>query len=525
MTDALSYYDRPDVQALAKENKYLLHRKGDILFDKSVIQLKMGQIDAAAQSLMYNLERESASFYAKFINEEAVFEPVRKHPKVAPVLEQLLAETRVFNSDALKTPYQVNISEDEKAAGLSKLWSEAKYNLVYFNHVPDLDWDKLYLTYLPKIRATTSTAAYLRVLKSFCAQLHDGHTDVWASEQALADSVARRPPIRAVLVEDKVLVQEVLHDSLERTGIHPMLEIVSIDGMPARDYADRFVRPYVSGSSPQNIDVNTYVYDLLRGPKDRPVQLVFRDAAGASFTRLLPRVGYSKLKSSPTFQFRMLVGNVAYVQINEFETAKGIEGFKAKFDSIASTNALIIDIRQNGGGDSGNGWKILGHLTDKPMKTGSYSSRLYSPLRRARGEGVVFESVESDNSWPPNGKNLYTKPVVVLTSGRTFSAAEDFAVVFDAMKRGTIIGEPTGGSTGQPLSFALPGGVMARVCAKRDMYPDGTEWNGKGIQPTILVKPKAADLQVGRDTGLEAALAHLGVGSVGTVKENRKKGK
>lgn len=58
--------------------------------------------------------------------------------------------------------------------------------------------------------------------------------------------------------------------------------------------------------------------------------------------------------------------------------------------------------------------------------------------------------------------------MIVLTSARTYSAAEDFVVAFDAMKRGTIVGEPTGGSTGQPLLFVLPGGGTGRVCTKRD---------------------------------------------------------
>lgn len=61
---------------------------------------------------------------------------------------------------------------------------------------------------------------------------------------------------------------------------------------------------------------------------------------------------------------------------------------------------------------------------------------------------------------PPDGTKLYTKPVVLLTSAGTYSAAEDFAVAFDAAKRGTIIGETTGGSTGQPLMFKLPGGGL-----------------------------------------------------------------
>ena len=94
-----------------------------------------------------------------------------------------------------------------------------------------------------------------------------------------------------------------------------------------------------------------------------------------------------------------------------------------------------------------------------------------------------------------------------MTSPRTFSAAEDFCLAFDFLKRGTIIGEPTGGSTGQPLFFKLPGGGSARVCTKHDVYPDGKEFVGVGVQPNKLVVPTIADLRANRDTVLEAALA------------------
>ena len=94
----------------------------------------------------------------------------------------------------------------------------------------------------------------------------------------------------------------------------------------------------------------------------------------------------------------------------------------------------------------------------------------------------------------------------VLTSARTYSAAEDFAVAFDTMQRGRIVGEATGGSTGQPLIVALPGGAMARICTKRDTYSDGREFVGVGVQPEVVVHPTVADFRAGRDTVLEAAL-------------------
>jgi C-terminal processing protease CtpA/Prc len=97
----------------------------------------------------------------------------------------------------------------------------------------------------------------------------------------------------------------------------------------------------------------------------------------------------------------------------------------------------------------------------------------------------------------------------MLTSARTYSAGEDFAVVFDAMKRGRIIGEPTGGSTGQPLMISLPGGGSARICTKRDTYPDGREYVGVGVIPHVKVTPRLSDFRAGRDTVLDAAVRLL----------------
>jgi C-terminal processing protease CtpA/Prc len=68
---------------------------------------------------------------------------------------------------------------------------------------------------------------------------------------------------------------------------------------------------------------------------------------------------------------------------------------------------------------------------------------------------------------------------------------------------------PTGGSTGQPVSFNLPGGGEARVCGKHDSYPDGKEFVGIGINPDIIVQPTIKDLLNGVDAAKEKALQLL----------------
>ncbi len=71
------------------------------------------------------------------------------------------------------------------------------------------------------------------------------------------------------------------------------------------------------------------------------------------------------------------------------------------------------------------------------------------------------------------------------------------------------MGEPTAGSTGQPLNFRLPGGGFGRVCTWRGVYPNGKEFLGIGIQPGILVVPTLEDFRAGKDTVLDAASAEI----------------
>jgi C-terminal processing protease CtpA/Prc len=119
------------------------------------------------------------------------------------------------------------------------------------------------------------------------------------------------------------------------------------------------------------------------------------------------------------------------------------------------------------------------------------------------------DAVELEADWKPDLARQCAKPVRVLTSAATYSAAEDFAVAFDLMGGGAIVGETTGGSTGQPLQISLPGGGRARICTKADTYPDGRVWVGVGIEPGLKVSPTVAELRQGKDTVLEAALASL----------------
>lgn len=421
------------------------------------------------------------------------------------------AQTKLWDSPALKTPFKENLSDDEKVAGLSHFWSEVKYNFANFDLVDGLDWDSLYMAYLPKVRATKSTLEYYELLSRMCAQLKDGHTNVYVPEE-LQERVYARPLLRTRFVENRVIVSTVYDDELRRKGLEPGVEVTAIDGVPVREYAEREVRPYESASTPQDLDVRTYEYALLGGAVGAPVRLTLADAKGRTFTVVAVRPSFaeaqSKMPATAPMKFEMMPGNIAYVQLNTFGNDEAAKQFEAAFEKIAASDALILDVRNNGGGSSEVGYRILSLLTDKPSATSVWHTRDYRPSFRAWGRPEEVFSGDMGRI-EPDGKRHYAKPVVVLSGPRSFSAAEDFLVAFDVMDRGPIIGEPTGGSTGQPLFISLPGGGTGRICTKRDKYPDGREFIGVGVQPDILVRPTVADLRAGRDTVLEAALRTL----------------
>ena len=421
-------------------------------------------------------------------------------------------ENKFWETPAINTAYQANISENEKIAGLSKFWSEVKYNFINFPLVPDLDWDAAYVEYLPRVRQTTSTLDYYRVLQEMCAKLKDAHTNVYTPNE-LAPAVYAKPLINTQLIEDKVLITAVLNESLRQQGVAVGQEVVEVDGLPVKEYAAKFVAPFQSASTPQDLDTRLYNYSLLRGAAEKPIVVTLRSAKGKMLRQTLPRISPAarrelKLPEKPVFELAMLPNNIAYVTLNSFDSNEAADKFKAAFAKISAADALIIDVRNNDGGNSGVGYAVLGCLTDKPFKASKWYTRDYRPAYRAWGRPQETFGAEA-NDWQPNGEKRYPKPVVVLTSPRTFSAAEDFAVAFATMRRGQIIGEPTGGSTGQPLFLRLPGHGSARICTKHDSFADGQEFVGVGVRPDQLVHPTVRDFRAGRDTVLDAALATL----------------
>jgi C-terminal processing protease CtpA/Prc len=405
-------------------------------------------------------------------------------------------------------PHSPNLSEDAKVAGLSTVWAEARFNFAFFDRQPALDWNQLYLDYLPKVRATNSTGEYYRVLMRFAAELKDGHTNVYPPE-AIADAFYGAPGLRTRLVEDTVIVTAIDDPALLTQGWRIGDVLKKIGSEDVHSYAEREVAPYQSASTPQDLAVRTYSYALLKGQAGTDLTITVEDAQSHQSVRTLKRLPISertKFRHIEGATFVLRGDGIAVLTVNEFEDAKGTKLLLTNLPQVESAKGLIIDVRANGGGNTP--FDLLQILARGPIPGALQRTRSYRAVDRPWGILPGWSDLPTEQT-PADQVHHVDVPVAVLTSAMTFSAAEDFVAAFAAMHRGIIVGEKTGGSTGQPLFFHLPGGGTARVCTKNDRAGDGTVFEGIGLVPTVPVSPTVADVRSGADVVMDRAVAVL----------------
>lgn len=206
----------------------------------------------------------------------------------------------------------------------------------------------------------------------------------------------------------------------------------------------------------------------------------------------------------------MLDGNIGLLSIKSFLNDDfRREEFDKIYEQILKTNALIIDIRDNGGGNSDHADYIIRHFNDQPVRLGRWSSRMYIA---AHGSWDYPQEwfMESPNPMEPvKDKPIYKKPIALLINATTFSSAENFSVTYRGLNRGKIIGTPTGGSTGNPIFIDLGFGLGCSICTKNEWEVDGRNFIGIGIVPDIEVKENADIFLKNKDIVIEKALEIL----------------
>lgn len=172
-----------------------------------------------------------------------------------------------------------------------------------------------------------------------------------------------------------------------------------------------------------------------------------------------------------------LDGNIGYVKFNMFADPE-ICGPKATaaLGPLGDVDALIFDLTDNGGGDP----EMVAFVSSYLFAKRTHLSDIYGRKENKTTQYWTKPDVP--------GKKLTKQPVYVLTSRRTFSAAEEFAYNLKNLKRATIVGETTGGGAHPTMGVRLDEHFMIAVPFARSVNPiTKTNWEGTGVEPDVKV--------------------------------------
>ena len=195
-------------------------------------------------------------------------------------------------------------------------------------------------------------------------------------------------------------------------------------------------------------------------------------------------------------KYRVLDDNIGYIRYESFLQGIGEGNLDDCLTYLALCRGLIIDIRNNGGGDLTTAEKLAGRFVQE--KT------LVSYMQHKTGKGHNdFSSLEA-RYLEPSSNIRWHKPVCVLTNRSVFSAANDFAVMMHTLPNVKLVGDHTGGGSGMPMSSSLPNGWSVRysACPMYDAKKQQTEF---GIDPDIKAALTDEATAQGIDLIIEAA--------------------
>ncbi|MFP4344106.1 MAG: S41 family peptidase [Anaerolineales bacterium] len=226
--------------------------------------------------------------------------------------------------------------------------------------------------------------------------------------------------------------------------------------------------------------------DALRGEPGREVTLTLLRPPTLVFTTTVVREEVRR----PSIEWRMVTAEIGYLDLDIFthETANEMEEALVDLQD-KGLEALILDLRSNGGGVVAPVPRIAGHFL-------------------GAGETIYFETRESQEERVTTDEGevavAFEGPLVILVDGGTASAAEMVAASLAEHGRATLVGRHTYGKTSIQVLYPLQDGSVLHVTHAVWLTPQRNRLDGIGIEPDLVV-----EYQADRDADLQRALAYL----------------
>ena len=387
-------------------------------------------------------------------------------------------------------------ADEARVRVFDEVWEQVRARY-YDPGLRGVDWPALGESLRPLAARARDEAEFYAVLRRLLGSLRDPHTRVFPPGEGADWRVQRFVSVGVSVRElgGELVVTGVAPDSeAERAGVRAGDAVSSVDGEPAAAVVARRLseQPAADASAARLLAV-TRLFD---GPRDSAVTVTFRrDPEGRERVARLRRELFER---APELKVSRSDG-VAVARFNIFTETVAVEFVRALRDEAKGARALVIDLRDNGGGETESMTDIASTLLPSGTPLGRFTGRDGRAVIEPRTRGLLLAAADV--------LVRFRGPVVVLTGPRTASAAEVFAASLKEAGRARVVGEATCGCVlGIRRRHTLADGGVLDISEMDYRTAGGARLEGAGVRPEEELAPTRQDLRRGRDRALERAV-------------------
>lgn len=241
----------------------------------------------------------------------------------------------------------------------------------------------------------------------------------------------------------------------------------------------------------------------LSGPLESSRSWQWKDNYPRNFSEDIQRnyLGNDYSIASNGYYYKILPQNVGYLYIESFSNGISESRLDVILSRLQICNGLIIDVRENGGGDLTTAEQVAARFTNSRTITGYYR------YKTGKGHNDLSDYIERYID-AASTHLRWQKPTVVLANRGCYSATNQFVSDMKCFNNITVFGDRTGGGGGLPFSAELPNGWVIRFSAAPAYDVDEKEIE-TGVAPNIVVSQTDVDRARGKDTLIEAAIGWI----------------
>jgi carboxyl-terminal processing protease len=380
-----------------------------------------------------------------------------------------------------------------------EVWEQVRER--YFDpSLRGVDWQGARTDLRPLAGEAHDEAELYAILRRMLGRLRDPHTRVFAPGDGTDWRVQHYVSVGLSVRElgGAFVVADVERDSrAAREGVRAGDELLSVEGEPSAALFARRLADTASGDSrAARLQAVAHLFD---GPVGSTVALDFR-RAGESRVREAGLRRESRTRV-PTFDAKR-EGGARLIRFNIFTPEVAAQFARSMRTELKGARALVIDLRDNGGGEADAMADVASSLLPAGLSLGRFTDRTGEVKLEPFTRTALYSSAET--------LERFRGPVVILTNAHTASAAEVFAAAMRERNRALVVGEQTCGCVlGIRRRHVLPDGGVLDISEMDYRTAAGSRLEGAGLTPDMLVAPTLEDLRRGRDRALTLALELL----------------